>query len=42
LLGILGHARGERRLGTIAIMVSILGLVVGFVLGFLVLYLAEV
>ena len=42
LLGILGLARGERRLGTIAIVVSILGLVVGFVLGFLVLYLAEV
>ena len=42
LLGILGLARGERRLGTTAIVVSILGLVVGFVLGFLVLYLAEV
>jgi uncharacterized membrane protein YciS (DUF1049 family) len=42
LLGILGLARGERRLSTTAIVVSILGLVVGFVLGFLVLYLAEV
>jgi hypothetical protein len=42
LLGILGLARGERRLGTIAIVVSILGLIVGFVFGFLVLYLAEV
>jgi hypothetical protein len=42
LLGILGLARGERRLGTIAIVVSILGLIVGFVFGFLVLYLVEV
>jgi hypothetical protein len=42
LLGILGLARGERRLGTIAILVSVLGLVVGFVLSFLVLYLAGV
>lgn len=38
LLGILGLARGERRLGTVAIVVSVLGLVVGFVLSFLVLY----
>lgn len=38
LLGILGLARGERRLGTIAIVVSVLGLVVGFILSFLVLY----
>jgi hypothetical protein len=42
LLGILGLARGERRLGTIAIVVSILGLIVGFVFGFLVLYLTKV
>jgi hypothetical protein len=42
LLGILGLARAERRLGTIAIVVSVLGLVVGFILSFLVLYLAEV
>jgi len=41
LLGILGFVRGERRLGTIAIVVSVLGLVVGFILSFLVLYLAE-
>ena len=41
LLGILGLARAERRLGTIAIVVSVLGLVVGFILSFLVLYLAE-
>jgi hypothetical protein len=41
LLGLLGLARGERRLGTIAIVVSVLGLVVGFILSFLVLYLAE-
>jgi len=42
LLGILGLARGEWRLGTIAIVVSVLGLVVGFILSFLVLYLAGV
>ena len=42
LLGILGLARGERRLGTIAIVVSVLGLVVGFILSFLVLYVAGV
>ncbi|MDP8972461.1 MAG: hypothetical protein M3N45_04625 [Actinomycetota bacterium] len=42
LLGILGLARGERRLGTVAVVVSVLGLVVGFILSFLVLYLAEV
>jgi hypothetical protein len=42
LLGILGLAIAERRLGTIAIGVSVLGLVVGFILSFLVLYLAEV
>jgi hypothetical protein len=42
LLGILGLARGERRLGTIAIVVSVLGLVVGFILSFLVFYLAGV
>jgi len=42
LLGILGLARGERRLGTIAIVVSVLGLVVGFILSFLVLYIAGV
>ena len=42
LLGILRLARGERRLGTVAIVVSALGLVVGFILSFLVLYLAEV
>ena len=41
LLGILGIARGERRLGTIA-MVSVLGLAVGFILSFLVLYVAGV
>ena len=38
LLGILGLARGERRLGTIALVVSVVGLVVGFILSFLVLY----
>ena len=42
LLGILGIARGERRLGTIAIVVSVLRLVVGFILSFLVLYVAGV
>jgi hypothetical protein len=42
LLGILGLARGERRLGTIAIVASVLGLVVGFILSFLVLYMAGV
>jgi hypothetical protein len=42
LLGILGLARGERRLGTIAIVMSVLGLVVGFILSFLVLYMAGV
>ena len=42
LLGILGLARGERRLGTIAIVVSVLGLVVGFILSFLVVYTAGV
>jgi hypothetical protein len=42
LLGILGLAIAEQRLGTIAIGVSVLGLVVGFILSFLVLYLAEV
>jgi hypothetical protein len=42
LLGILGIARGERRLGTIAIVVSVLGLAVGFILSFLVLYVAGV
>lgn len=42
LLGVLGLARGERRLGTVAVVVSVLGLVVGFILSFLVLYLAEV
>jgi hypothetical protein len=41
LLGILGLARGERRLGTVAIVVSALGVIVGFILSFLVLYLAE-
>ena len=42
LFGILGLARGERRLGTTAIVVSVLGLVVGFILSFLVLYVAIV
>ena len=42
LLGILGIARGERRLGTIPIVVSVLGLAVGFILSFLVLYVAGV
>lgn len=42
LLGILGLARGERRLGKIAIVVSVLGLVVGFILSFLVVYTAGV
>ena len=42
LLGILGLARAERTLGTVAIVVSVLGLVVGFILSFLVLYLAGV
>jgi hypothetical protein len=42
LLGILGLVRGERRLGTVAIVVSVLGLVVGFILSFLVLYLTGV
>ena len=42
MLGILGIARGERRLGTIAIVVSVLGLAVGFILSFLVLYVAGV
>jgi uncharacterized membrane protein YciS (DUF1049 family) len=38
LLGILGLARGERRLSTMAVVVSVLGLVVGFILRFLMLY----
>lgn len=42
LLGIFGLARGERRLGTIAIVMSVLGLVVGFILSFLVVYTAGV
>ncbi len=42
LLGIIGLVRGERRLGTIAIVVSVLGLVVGFILSFLVVYMAGV
>ena len=42
LLGILGLVRGERRLGAIAIVVSVLGLVVGFILSFLVLYVSGV
>jgi hypothetical protein len=42
LLGILGLARGERRLGTIAVVVCVLGLVVGFILSFLMFYMAGV
>ena len=42
LLGILGLARGERRLGTIAVVVSVLGLVVSVILSFLVVYTAGV
>jgi hypothetical protein len=37
LLGLLGLARGERRLCTMAVVVSVLGLGVGFILSFLVL-----
>jgi hypothetical protein len=42
LLGILGLARGERRLGTTAVVVSVLGLVVSVILSFLVVYTAGV
>ena len=42
VLGILGLTRGERRLGTIAVVVSVLGLVVGFILSYLVLYVSGI